>query len=310
MVNPNKMEEMRYSELLGRLEAEPEAHVSAHDRESRRSRLLRFLRANCHDVEKTLANLKGFTNFWKEFRMDSISHDDEYDEKGPVFVCGEDTDGCPVLVARPCVHRAATAQDSEEAVRRCIYTVQGAVERMGPGMERFSVLYDVSGLTTANIDRHFIREFAKCAGSNYPGRIKKVYVINMNTAARVLWAVVSTFLDPVLKARIVMCGDRFDESVTLKQGIPHEHPYLEYVRQMVCKASRGNRAQGCLPKPSPYVQGWKLTLSAVKDVDMQRGISPDVSTQAEISDTEPDSPNSAAAAGSDRHEEENTKVSL
>mmetsp|Transcript_53829 Transcript_53829/g.128232 ORF Transcript_53829/g.128232 Transcript_53829/m.128232 type:complete len:349 (-) Transcript_53829:23-1069(-) len=287
------VEEKRFQELVGRLEVEPEVHVSAHDQESRSRRLLRFLRANCHDVDKTIVNLKAFTTFWKDYGMDSISAVDEYDEAGPFFVCGEDTDGCPVLVARPCVHRSGGAAESREAVRRCICTLQRAIERMSPDMEQFSVLYDVAGLSTANIDRHFIREFAACAGNNYPGRVKRVYVVNMNLPARALWAAVSTFLDPVLKSQIVMCGEKFDDNVSLKEGIPQEHPYLQYLRQVVCKGK--NLVPCSLPKASPYFQGWRTCVgrggvasglgleSQIGEscTNIRRATSPGESTQAE-----------------------------
>ena len=101
--------------------------------------------------------------FWIDFGMDSFQDDDEYDDTGVIFRCGESKFGHPVMVARPCVHvPAGNPKVTEAAVRRSVYSVHRCCCEVDPSVgDGMVVLYDCKGIGLKNMDMKYSRLIAQ-----------------------------------------------------------------------------------------------------------------------------------------------------
>jgi len=248
-------QEKRLMELQLRLLAEPEPPIAEHAMEDRRARHLRFLRGEGFAVEAAFRRLHGHSAWWRAYGMDSFVEEDELDETGPLFVCGEDLQGRPTLVARPCVHRPKSRAESLRAARRCVYTIQRCVERYRPGVRCHSVIYDAHGLQPrCNLDLVFVREAAAAVSDHFPGRLHRVVVINVHWTMAAFWAAIGPLLHPTVKAKMTCCGADFRGE--LEKLVGPDHPYLRYALQ-VRSACKREASSIPVPRHSPYVRGWE-----------------------------------------------------
>jgi len=246
------------ADLERRLKLKPEPVTTATQREGRKRRHLRFLRAEKFNVDSAFDRILNHANWWTEYGMDDFSPSDELGQEGPVFVCGYDKWGQPTLVARPCVHQTTSDEHSIQAVRRCVYTMQRCVERMPPGREQIVLIYDVEGISWSNFDTTFSRELVATLGERFPERLKCLIVINNGWLTQCIWAIISQLIDPVTKQKIRFCGSDFRDE--LLEVLPEDHPYLCYA--MAVQSSEHDSAPVPLPKASPYVDRWKECVAA------------------------------------------------
>lgn len=250
--------ELRYLDLERRLAEEPEPVVSAHFREERGRRLRRWLRGNRYEVEETVRKLHEYARWWQSYGMDAFGDEDELDERGLMFHCGEDLQGKPTLIARPCVHLPKTREESVRAARRCVFTMQRCIDRMTSGTESIVLIFDAAGLSTKNLDLVFARELIAVFSVCFPERLHQVIAINSHWTTNFFWTAISALLDPGVKAKI-----RFVDSSSLADGlggvVSHTHPYLRYALpvkarpsdQVPLPASTSRCARGLAPLRLP-----------------------------------------------------------
>jgi len=217
---------------------------------------LRYLRADGFNIKQTSERYREYVQLAKDFNFRNVpeSIEKEYKENGPMFVCGHDVTGNIIIVCRPCSHLPKTSEDSENAAARCIYTMQLCADRMAPGHERATMIYDASGVTSANWDMNFVKKISKMLGTCFPERIGKIFMCNNGFLVSSLWKIVKTFLDPVTAAKIVFCGKNFEEH--LVPLLPPKHPYLEYLISRR-DAKRQGKTGIKLPKSDGYIALWK-----------------------------------------------------
>jgi len=194
--------------------------------------------------------------------MDDFVAEDENDETGPFFVCGEDRWGRPTVIARPAAHHAKNRQESIDAGRRAIFTLQRLVERLPPGCEQFIIIYDTRGLSRNNLDLVFAKEIVPNIEKNFPGRLHRVIVTNEHWGLSFFWAAVSVLLPACVKAKITFSGCNFNQ--VLQEVVPDTHPYLQYM----INVQRNPQAKVQLPASAPYVarhvQGLDFSLGQLK----------------------------------------------
>eukprot|EP00927_Polykrikos_kofoidii_P038877 TRINITY_DN33321_c0_g1_i1.p1 TRINITY_DN33321_c0_g1~~TRINITY_DN33321_c0_g1_i1.p1 ORF type:complete len:437 (-),score=55.24 TRINITY_DN33321_c0_g1_i1:29-1339(-) len=242
--------------------AKPETVISEHEREDRRRRHLRFLRATLYDPAKAEQRLRSHAVWWREYGMDNFKQDDEFDEHGPLYVCGDDRWGQPTLVARPCAYTVLSDRNSIRAVRRCVYTLQRAIERMAPGIEKVSLIFDLAGARPAQWDGFFARELVSVMTSRFPDRVDRFVVINNAWWLSAFWKILSAMLDPVTRAKVVFCGKDFRKDVS--RFVDSDHPYVQYALKVssACSQSKNGDYRIGLPPPSPYVPRWREAVVA------------------------------------------------
>ena len=124
---------------------------------------LRFLRADDFNVEEATMRYQEYVQLTKEFDFGNVEEclQQEYTENGPMFSCGHDVHGNIVIVCRPCSHFPQNTTDSDTAVNRCVYTMQLCADRLPPGQERATMIYDAGGISTANWDMTFVKKISK-----------------------------------------------------------------------------------------------------------------------------------------------------
>lgn len=249
----SERQEAKLAELEGRLAIQPEACITEHALEPRRHRLIRWLRSEAFNVDQTFQKLHDHCQWWKEYPMDSFTEAHEFNEAGPLFVCGEDRWRRPVLIARPCVHLPVNKEESLLSARRCVYTLQRCVERMPPGVGKATVIYDAKGLQARNLDLTFSREVVSAIQCQFPERVTRILVINNHWSMAFFWSAISVLIDPVVKSKILFCGTDFREP--LLHFVDERHAYFRYALKVQSLSSHEG-AQVPLPKSSPYAPRW------------------------------------------------------
>jgi len=246
--------------LEGRLSIEPEPFISAHACECREVRLLRWLNTELYNVDSTFRKLHEHVTWWLDYGMDDFREEDELDENGVMYVCGEDERGAPTIVARPCMHNVKTKQESILSARRCVYTVQRCIERMPPGHERITIVYDAKDVGIRQLDLVFCKELIPVLTNQFPGRLARVLVINTHWSVRNCWSIVSPLLHPDTRERVVFCQRGTSEALSILTG----HPYLLHALQVQqALRQKGAAAAARLPLPprSPYVPRWREAMN-------------------------------------------------
>ena len=223
---------------------------------------LRYLRADDFNVKQATERYREYVQLAKDFNFRNVAEsiENEYKENGPMFVCGHDVTGNIVIVCRPCSHLPKTSKDSEKAAVRCIYTMQLCADRMAPGHERATMIYDAGGVTSANWDMDFVKKISKMLGTCFPERIGRILMCNNGFLVSSLWKIVKTFLDPVTAAKIVFCGKNFEEN--LVPLLPPKHPYLEYLISKRDAKKRQGKTGIKLPKSDGYIAIWKQSVKS------------------------------------------------
>ena len=222
---------------------------------------LRYLRADDFNVSDATERYQEYVQLTKEFNFENIAEslEQEYSEDGPMFVCGRDAKGNIVIVCRPCSHLPKTEEDSEKAAARCIYTMQLCADRMSPGHERATMIYDASGVSSANWDITFVKKISKMLGTCFPERIGKILMCNNGFLVSTLWKIVKTFLDPVTAQKIIFCGTRFETN--LVPLLPPKHPYLAYLISRR-DAKKQSKSAIKLPKSDGYTAQWEQSVTS------------------------------------------------
>eukprot|EP00747_Dinoflagellata_sp_TGD_P092748 gnl/TRDRNA2_/TRDRNA2_165512_c0_seq2.p1 gnl/TRDRNA2_/TRDRNA2_165512_c0~~gnl/TRDRNA2_/TRDRNA2_165512_c0_seq2.p1 ORF type:complete len:312 (+),score=46.21 gnl/TRDRNA2_/TRDRNA2_165512_c0_seq2:73-1008(+) len=243
-------QELALLELQKRFAEEPEPMVSEYEREDRRSRLVRWLRSEAWDIEATIFALHRHAAWWEEYNMDAFTEDDELDETGPLFVCGQDRCGRPTLIFRPCMLLSESQEDSLQMAQRCIFTVQRCIERMPCDVTQHTVLVDAIGLSQRNFDYPFAQEVITVLANHFPGRLKRIVVINIHWSMAVIWHAFSTFVKQETKAKICFHTTHFQDELLHVFG--DDHPYCKYLNG-VQGLSAADAAAVPLPARSLYV---------------------------------------------------------
>lgn len=153
----------------------------------------------------------------------NLQADDHAMPDETLFAYGKDRRLCPTLVARPCMHRARTHEDSINAVHKCMATVRQTFNRLPAADSRVLILYDLAGAGYKNLDMVFARELVK-ALEGVPDYLGKVLVFNGHWSLRAAWTAVSPLLHPETRRKVIFC-----DSNSLLDYVDHDHPYLQHL---------------------------------------------------------------------------------
>jgi len=237
------------AELERMLAAEPEPEIREHHLEDRQSRLLRWLRSSRFNAAAAFQRLQAHTRWWKAYGMDDFSERDEFDEHGPMFVCGEDYWGRPTIICRPCVHFAKDNEESLLTARRCVYTMQRCIERLSPRIadSKMIVIYDCRDLCRRNLDLVFARAVIQVFDHHFPERLERVLIINNHWTMSFFWSAISLMLAPEVKAKIAVGGFAFRPE--LLKFVREDHPYLSYATKVLERPS----SKIALPLRTPFM---------------------------------------------------------
>ena len=144
---------------------------------------------------------------------------------GRVYVCGYDKDGRAIYT----IYAARTKDfDAEWFLKESLYNFERALactERESGGLEEsITVIGNYTGFTNKHAAPMSIsHEFMNCLRQNYPGRVKRVFLLNTPTSFYLFWSVLKPFIGTDTRKKIQFLSDRhrqgtFSEIISVDQA--------------------------------------------------------------------------------------------
>lgn len=174
--------------------------------------LMRYLRAAKGDVEHAVERIE-YTLAWRRefgvsgddesvFTSGSIKHENK---TGKQVLLGFDKTGRPLLYFKPGRQNTKT---SIKQVQSTVWFLERAIDMMPAGQENLSLLidykaYKVEGETSKVPPLSVGRQVLHILQSHYPERLGKAMFINLPLVAITFLKLITPFLDPVTKEKLV-----------------------------------------------------------------------------------------------------------
>ena len=231
--------------------------------------LLRYLRANKFDVEKTTAQIQKNVEWRIEHKVKELVGKSPDDILGcdmeslvavfPHWQCGFDTCGRPVMYkqySKKFQCDKLLQITTLEAVKMYHIWEQEACSRLcyeqslkrGYIVETVSAVIDIQGLAMTQLSRDFlaiVKSIAEIDQEQYPETLGKTYIINTPSAFPFVWRGIRPWIDPITATKINIFGvSDFDETLKSDIGVhslpltyngtrpalsPEVHPYASIV---------------------------------------------------------------------------------
>ncbi len=232
---------------------------------------MRHLSSKKGNFEVAMEKFKSAIEFRKDadldglrlcFQADKLDIDDEtkqryafYREKledrmltGRVYVCGYDKCGRAIYT----IYAARTKDfDPDWFLKESLYNFERALactERQSGGAEQsITVIGNYTGFQSKHAAPMAIsHEFMNCLRQNYPGRVKRVYLLNTPTSFLFFWSILKPFIGTDTRKKITfISNDRqretsFSELISVDQATPwmlegghkkRDFDAIEYLRQ-------------------------------------------------------------------------------
>lgn len=177
--------------------------------------ILRYLRATKGDPEKAIERLE-YTLAWRRefglsgdhevFTAESISHENK---TGKQVVLGFDKSSRPLLYFKP---GRQNTKASIKQVQSTVWFLERTIDLMPQGEENLCLLIDfkshkVEGETSKIPSIHLAKQVLHILQSHYPERLGKALFINLPFVALTFLKLITPFLDPVTKEKLVFDTD-------------------------------------------------------------------------------------------------------
>ncbi|KAJ2550322.1 phosphatidylinositol transfer protein csr1 [Coemansia sp. RSA 1933] len=176
--------------------------------------VLRFLRARSWDVDEALQMISR-TLVWRTgqaidevaYYGESVLHHHTM-ESGLAFACTRDNLDNPVYVVRVRVNFAQ--KRNIVAIKRFLCWQIETSQLLGGADGRVTILFDLSGFSRENIDLALVRTLITLLTNYYPETLG-ILILHVNSwVFSGIWSLISPFIDPAVKAKIVMARSAKD----------------------------------------------------------------------------------------------------
>jgi len=187
--------------------------------------LLRYLRANNFDTEKTIDHLKKSIKWRKSIGVDDIISQDpesvlgfpvsELMESFPHYHVGYDLSGRPVMYKQYALFDASRLMlktDSEHLIKYHVWEQEACMRlckeqslKTGYIVETTTTVLDLKDMRLAQVNKDFlafVKSIAAVDSKYYPETLGKMFVINAPSAFPFVWRMVKMWLDPDVASKI------------------------------------------------------------------------------------------------------------
>ncbi len=166
-----------------------------------------FLNNRNFNVEKASTLLQGTLDWRKKFGLDNLDAWKDVIAKenatGKSYVRGYDKHGHPIVYMKP---KYENTKDHDGNIKHLVYTMERAVacaEKTGQG--KLTLIIDFDGYSLSNAPpMKTSRETLNILQDHYPERLFRAYLIHTPYIFYGFYQVISPFIDPITKEKIVM----------------------------------------------------------------------------------------------------------
>ena len=213
--------------------------------------LMRLMIARNYEIENSFEMWKKWVNWRLEYKADEINETEIANElmSGKAFWHKQNLDNNPCLVVKVRYHDPEQSS-IESMVKFGIFLIEKGIKLAETAnSQKICVIWDREGFSRKNFDKRFIelsKKFTTMLQDNYAERLAVIYVIKPNWFFRMIYRVVSTFLNEKTKKKIKLIYetnqllDYFEPNCLLKEhGGTSEfvHNYNEIEQNILNKES-------------------------------------------------------------------------
>jgi hypothetical protein len=177
---------------------------------------LRYLRARKFDLDKAKNLLQETLNWRRDFGVEEIFSSSwintvaKENETGKTYVRGVDADGHALVYMRP---KNENTYEHDGNLKHLVYNLERAcsvmrnreIDEHNASAEKMCLLIDYDGYSLLNAPPiKTARATLNILQNHYPERLFRAYCIRPPWIFSTFWTMISPFIDPVTKAKIVM----------------------------------------------------------------------------------------------------------
>lgn len=166
---------------------------------------LRFIQANHYKVEKAVEDLLTHLE-WRRTNLPICLTTDQkrFLDEGLFYIHGRDKNFRPLNIFDPRVIIGKKA-DRDEVIMIVHFVLQFIIDNMFiPGkIENWVSIMDLSNLSINELPKQWLNSFIKSCQSNYKCRGVKSFILNASWGIRLVWKLVSPFVDAKVKQKMV-----------------------------------------------------------------------------------------------------------